>query len=186
MENKKSHPTYESQIFLGTVVLDPALEKKRIVIDHPSLYLHFLQSVCKPGDKVAMSITNRRPKRTDSQNRYMHLYFTLIGQSSGSPMMVIKNWAKGRFLSKGITEVYGDKVRIVTETSKLNISECCEFLNRIVEDTEVPLPDPEPFNLPLTLDEYGRLKESQRKEYSKYKAKIKHDKPKINKKKSKR
>lgn len=175
MKKRQYNPTYESTTFIGTVV-EADNGKNRISIDHPLHYQHFVNHTCKRGDKVALTMTNRRPKRSLAQNRYMHLYFSLISESSGHTMMEIKNWAKGKHLSKGITEVYGSKVRIVKETSQLNMSEMCEFLNIISEDTTVPLPDPEPFNLPMTLDEYGRLKEKQRVEYSKYKPKLDYDK----------
>lgn len=175
MKKRKYNPTYESTTFIGTVV-KAENGKNRIAINHPVYYQHFVNHTCKLGDIVALIMTNRRPKRSLAQNRYMHLFFSLIAESSGHTMIEIKNWAKGKHLSKGITEVYGSKVRIVKETSKLNMSEMCEFLNIVSEDTTVPLPDPEPFNLPLTIDEYGRLKEKQRIEYSKYKPKLDYDK----------
>lgn len=185
MKKRQYNPTYESTTFMGTVVQVDVGGKKKIKMDHPMYYEHFVKNTCKVGDKVAINITNKRPRRSLAQNRYMHLYFSLIAESSGHTLLEVKNWAKGKHLSQGITELYGSKVRIVKETSKLNMSELCEFLNRVTEDTGIPLPDPAPFNLPLTLTEYGKLKALQRKEYSKYKFTI-HDEKRSTKIKKKR
>lgn len=172
MKKRQYNPTYESTTFLGTVVKSDKEGKHRIEIDHPLHYQHFVNHTCRLGDKVALTMTNRRPRRSLAQNRYMHLYFSLIAEGSGHTMMEVKNWAKGKHLCDGITELYGSKVRKVKETSKLNMSELCEFLNRIESDTGIPLPDPAPFNLPLTFDEYRKLKVLQKAEYRKYKFNI--------------
>jgi len=169
MKKRQYNPSYESHSFLGTVtkVMDEqkGILVNKIVIDHPIYYRHFVNTICKVGDKIAMTITNRRPLRSMAQNKYMHVYFSLIADSSGHTTAEVKSWAKGKYLSKGITELYGDKVRIVKDTAKLNISEMCEFLNLVETDTGIPLPDPAPFNLPLTISEYGKLVIIQRNKY---------------------
>lgn len=162
-KRKKSIPSHEKRLFAGQVQLVDG--KKRIVLNSPPLYQHFLDTYCKIGDWISMLLENKRPKRSEEQNNYMHLYFSLIALSCGHTMEEIKIWAKGKILSKGITEVFGDKVRVVKETSKLNISECCEFMNRLQDLTNIPLPDPTPFNIGITLDEAGHLKEIQKQKY---------------------
>lgn len=145
--------------------------KKVVQWNSSKLYQYFLQEKCRLGDDISAQFTNKRPKRSVNQNNYLHLYLSLIKESCGQPMNALKAWVKGRFLSQGISEVFGDKVRIVKSTSELSISEFAELLNRIEEVTEIPLPDPEPFNLPMTLDEYGKLKYEQKQTYRKMVAK---------------
>lgn len=171
MTKKKTFPTYETKVFECTIVVDPATGKKRISIDHERFYLHEL-SKFKLGEKVLMKITNKKRKRSMAQNSYMHLYFSLIALSSGHTAKEIKSWAKGKFLSKGITEVFGDKVRKVDETSELTIGEMMEFVDRVEAHTGIPAPDPEPFNLGITNAEYRELKAKQAEKYSKMEAKL--------------
>lgn len=133
---------------------------------------HFLKTECKIGDDITMELTAKRPKRTDAQNNYYHLYLSLIALSSGHTIKQLKTWVKGKFLTEGITEVFGDKVRIVESSSDLNIGEFLELLERIEQVTTIPLPVTDPFTKPLTHNEYNNLKESQKRIYSKLTAKI--------------
>lgn len=168
-KRKKSVPTYPSQTIAGKVVLESGVNQ--IQYNAPRVLRHFLNTKCKVGDDVTITITRKRATRTLQQNSYYHMYVDLISLSSGHSNEEIHAWAKGKILSKGITEVFGDKVRIVESTTALGISEFCEFVNRLEELTGVPLPDPEPFNLPLTWDEHKKLKLEQRKKYQKVKPK---------------
>jgi len=88
-------------------------------------------------------------------------------------MKELKAWVKGKFLSEGITEVYGDKVRVVKSTADLNISEFMELLERIEEETKIPLPKTDPFNKVLTPAEYDTLKANQKKVYERLTANLK-------------
>ncbi|KKN06978.1 hypothetical protein LCGC14_1071680 [marine sediment metagenome] len=165
----KSIPTHKSVILAGKFIKkDDQIMKQYNSI---SLLRHFYQMHCKAGDYFTETLTNKKPKRSEQQNNYYYLYLSLIGTSSGHSIEELAIWAKGKFLSKGITEVFGDKTRIVESSADLNRDEFTEFLNRIEESTGIPLPDPKPFNLGLTLDEYGKLKKDQVKKYKKMKAK---------------
>src|SRR3990167_11224364 len=122
----KTIPKYETKAWTAHVVEeekrhpitnDPIITRS-LVPDHPNYVQHELKHF-HVGDKVLVKCTNKKQKRTDAQNRFMHLYFTLIASSSGHTANQIKIWAKGQHLSQGITEVFGHKVRDVKETSKL-------------------------------------------------------------------
>lgn len=168
-KRKKSVPSHP-HIDLGGRVTERDGER-HVALNAPKYLQHFLKEYAKVGDIVSIKITAKRPTRTLSQNSFMHVYFNLIALSSGHTMMQIKSWAKGMFLTKGITEVFGHKTRDVKDTHNLNIGECVEFMNRIEDKTGIPIPDPEPFGLGLTLDEYGHLKEIQTAKYKKMKPK---------------
>lgn len=169
MKTKKTLPSYTSQNFLGKIVQIEVEGKptKKIEIKAKDLYQHFLNTTCKVGDEITLYITSKRPKRSLMQNNYLFLYLSLISLSSGHTVKQLEAWAVGKFLTKGITEVFGDKVRVTDKHRELNISEFCEFLARIEEDTEIPLPDTEPFLVPLSYEEYQALKDEQKAVYSK-------------------
>lgn len=164
-EKAKSVPTYESQHFSGLVVKDPDTQKNRIRINDERGYTHFLNSKCKAGDVVSVFYTNKKPKRTELQNRYFHEYLSLISLSSGNTVEALKIWIKGEFLSKGITEVFGRKVRIVRSTTELNISEMNELIERIEETTGIPAPPTDLFKAPHTHEEHEKLKVEQKTFY---------------------
>lgn len=169
-KKKKSLPTYKSQQFAGRVVEFEG--KKKVTFNASALYQHFLNTNCKVGDEVSLYITSKRPKRSASQNNYYWLYLSLVAVSCGHTINELHVWAKGRFLSKGITEVYGDKVRIVNSSTVLTIGEFCEYLCRIEEVTKIPCPDTGPFLIGLTHKEFQELKDSQKQAYLKMKAKL--------------
>lgn len=160
----KNNPTYQSQIFSGTIIEKDGVRSFKMNAD--KLYRHFLLTICKVGDEVTMYMTNKRPKRSRSQNNYYWLYLSLIALSNGHTTKELNAWVKGRFLSQGITEIYGDKVRIVKSTKELKVGEFLELLKRIEDVTEVPLPDTTPFALPLSPKEYKELAATERETYS--------------------
>jgi len=170
MKTNKYNPSYTSQVFLGKVGLDGVT--KKVALNAPKLYQHFLNEQTKVGDEVAMYITSKRPKRSLLQNNYYALYLSLISTASGYTPKELRAWAKGKFLSRGIKEIYGEKTRIVDSSADLRIGEFCEFLCQIEEATEIPCPKTDPFLKALTQEEFNDLKESQKQAYSKMKAKI--------------
>jgi hypothetical protein len=174
MEKKKYYPAHHKINLTGKVVMKDG--KLATMLTSQPLYQHFLNTYCKVGDDISNELTNKRPKRSDAQNNFFHVYLDLISLSSGHTMNELKAWVREKILGKGITEVFGDKVRVVGSSADLNCSEFCEMMNRIQEKTEIPIPNPEPFNLAITFDEYGRLKKIQKEEYEVMENKIKKKK----------
>lgn len=170
MKKKKVYPTNKSVHLLGKVVTNEG--KPKVKLNGPQYLDHFLKMHTKIGDDVLMVVTAKRPKRSASQNNFFFVYLDLISLSCGHSVEDIHRWVNGYILGQGITEVFGQKVRMVGSTSGLNISEFCEMMNRIFEETEIPIPDPGPFNLPLTYDEFGKLRLDQREVYRKMKNRL--------------
>lgn len=170
MHKKKTHPSHKSIDLAGKFELKDGLLKP--VLNSSALLNHFMREYCKPGDDFSMKITCKRPRRSVCQNSFLHLYLSLIALSSGHSLEELKAWVKETILAKGIREVMGTSVRIVKSTTDLNISEFAEMMEKIQEKTNIPIPDPGPFNLPLNLDEYGHLKEKQKEKYQAMKATI--------------
>ena len=165
--------SYQSQQFQGVVVINPETKLRAVKLNAQPLYQHFLNETCKIGDIVTLNLTDKRPKRSALQNNYFFLYLSLISLSSGHSIKELECWVKGKFLSKGITEVFGEKTRIVKSHRELNISEFMELLEQIEEATGIPLPDTTPFLKPLTHEEYAKLKDKQRVIYERLVVKIK-------------
>lgn len=170
MKKKKSYPTNKNVHLLGKVVkVDDELKTK---LNSPQYLQHFLKMHTHEGDDILLVVTAKRPKRTDRQRNFMFVYLDLISLSCGHTVEELRQWATRTILSTGIVEVFGTKVRMATSESDLNISEFTEFINRIFDETEIPIPDPAPFNLPMTYDEYGKLRLEQRESYAKMKNRL--------------
>lgn len=166
---KKSIPSHKSESFLVRIIKEG--DQPRLIVQADKYMRHWLKTNAKPGDEGSMKIELKRPKRSALQNAFYWVYLDLVSVSSGHTTDELHNWAKGKFLTKGITEVFGDKVRKVGSTTDLNRSEFVEYLARIEEATGVPVPDPEPFSIGLTWDEYKQMKQAQRSNYQKIKSK---------------
>lgn len=164
----KSIPTYESQHFSGVVTVDPETKKNRVRINDQRGYAHFLNQKCKAGDEISVYYTNKKPKRTELQHRYYFQYLSLIGLSCGHTADELNIWVKGKFLSKGITEVFGMKVRRVKSATELNISEFCELIERIESETGIPAPATDLFKKPHSHEEHRKLKEDQKSLYESF------------------
>ncbi len=165
---KKSTPSFKSETFLVTIIKEG--EQPRLIVKADKYMRFWLKNNAKPGDEGSMRIELRRPKRTALQNAFYWVYLDLIAISSGHTTDELHLWAKGAFLTTGITEVFGHKVRKVKSTTDLNRSEFVEYMSQIEEATGVPIPDPEPF-LGLTWDEYREKKQVQRQKYKNIKSK---------------
>lgn len=171
MSKRKTYPSHKQIPLLGKVVKNGE-EQLKLKLNAPQLLDHFLRMHTKEGDIISLIVTAKRPKRSQAQNNFFFVYLDLISLSCGHTVPELHKWVKQEILGAGITEVFGEQVRMVGETSDLNISEFCEMMNRIHEATDIPLPDPAPFLLPMTLDEYGELKINQSIQYSQMKNRL--------------
>ena len=112
----------------------------------PFWYQHELRKY-QVGDKVTCYYTNEKPKRTEQQNRYYWLYLNLISTETGNDIDDLHTLFKGMFLSKGVVEVLGHKVRQAKSTTELNVSQFTEYIQRIEELTGVLAPPTEDYVL---------------------------------------
>lgn len=170
MSTKQYRPSYKSTEMLGKCVMED--EKKKFKIDHPELLSQFLNLHSRVGDTISIKFTSKRPKRSVLQNNYYWLYLDLISGSSGHTAEELHGWAKGKFLTTGISEVFGEKTRKVDSTTSLTIGEFCEYIMRIEKETNIPSPETEPFLKALSHSEYDKLKAEQKVAYDKMKSKI--------------
>ena len=115
--SKKSTPTHETRSFEAEVILDDKNKKRLRILNQK--YFDYEVKHFPIGQRVQIKVTSKKPLRSAQQNNFYHLYLSLISLSSGHSVGDLKEWVKMRFLSKGISEIFGDKIRKVNSTAKL-------------------------------------------------------------------
>jgi hypothetical protein len=130
--------SYTTRSFVGVI---REVNGKRIWEPlHPLWYQTELRKF-KPGEKVSCVYTSKKPKRTESQNRYYWgVYLPLIAEETGNEIEDLHNLFKGKFLNRGIVEVLGSKVRRILSTTDLTTSQFIEYIMKIEEFTGVLAP----------------------------------------------
>lgn len=98
------------------------------------------------GKKVWIELSTKEPTRSAKQNALLWLYYEVIADETGHSKDDIHTWAKGKFLSQGITEVFGSKVRKTKSTTGLSKNDFSEYLLNIEAECGVPIPDVRLFN----------------------------------------
>lgn len=126
--------------------------KNRLKILAPTWYRHQL-SKFKIGEKVSIYISSIRPKRTLQQNRYYWgIYLPLIAQETGeNDIERLHTYFKGKFLTKEIIEVFGEKVRMVKSTTELSKNDFSDYIQKIEEQTGILAPPTANWGLELQL-----------------------------------
>lgn len=103
----------------------------------------------KDGEQVSLVLSNRRPKRSEQQNRYYWgVYLPRIARETGEKDLDrLHELFKGKFLTEGVVEVLGEKVRLKRSTTRLSVSEFCQFIIDIETLTGVEAPPTESYGL---------------------------------------
>lgn len=99
----------------------------------------------KVGDKVSLYISSRRPKRSEAQNRYYWgAYLPLIANETGErDLDRLHKLFSGKFLTTGIVEVLGEKVRMTKSTTSLSKNDFSEYIMAIEAETGIQSPPTE-------------------------------------------
>lgn len=146
--------TTRTEQFAGEIVREKLTPNNRLKIESSRFYQHQLNKM-KPGEKVSIYISNKKPKRTEQQNRYYWgVYLPLVSQETGeADLDRLHNFFKGKFLTTGIHEVLGEKVRMTKSTAQLSVGEFNEYIVNIAALTNVEPPPTENYALaPLKKD----------------------------------
>lgn len=121
---------------------------KKLLVRSQRWYHNQLQKF-KDGEQVTLVVHNRRPKRSEAQNRYLWgVFYPLIAEETGEQDLErLHELFKSKFLAKGIVEVLGEKVRLKKSSTELSVSEFCEFIIAIQGHTGVVAPPTENYGL---------------------------------------
>lgn len=144
---KDSMSITRSQPFAAHIVNKDG-EKARLVVDSKAWFQHQLNKF-KDGESVTLEIHNRRAKRTEAQNRYIWgVFYPLIAKETGEQNLDrLHELFKGMFLSEGVVDVLGKKVRMKKSTTELGVGEFCEFVMAIEAETGIEAPPTENWEL---------------------------------------
>lgn len=121
---------------------------KGLAIKSPKFYQHQLNKF-RSGEEVTLEIHSERPKRTEAQNRYYWgVYLPLVSEETGeADIDRLHELFKGKFLTQGIVDVLGEKVRLKKSTTDLGVGEFCDYIMNIQNMTGVEAPPTESFGL---------------------------------------
>lgn len=114
---------------------------KRLVVKSPRWYHHQLGKF-KDGENVTLVVHNRKPKRSDQQNKYYWgIYLPKVAEETGeADLDRLHELFKGKFLTEGVFEVLGEKVRMKKSTTQLSKAEFSQYIIDIETLTHVEAP----------------------------------------------
>lgn len=134
-ETVHSHKSYQ---FGATIeVVDG---KKRLKIEAEP-YFRTCISKFNEGEKLSLTVTSHKGKRTTQQNRYYWAYLGMIHEETGNEIEDLHELFKGKFLDRGIVEVFGEKVRRKKSTTDLSINDFSDYIRKIELFTGILCPD---------------------------------------------
>lgn len=110
---------------------------------HQSLFRQRLEQL--EGKEFSLHIDEKKPKRSEQQNRYYHLYLNMIADETGYTHGELHSLMKGKFLTREIKEVMGQKVRITKSTTELSKSDFAEYILEIQNFTGILPPNTDAF-----------------------------------------
>ncbi len=145
---KDSISITRTQPFAARIGVDDNGVTKRLVLESKVWYQHQLNKF-RVGERVTLEIHNRKAKRTEAQNRYLWgVFYPLIAKETGeNDIDALHELFKGKFLTEGIVEVLGEKVRKKKSTTELGVGEFCEFVMNIESLTGIEAPPTESYGL---------------------------------------
>ncbi len=131
-----------------SATIEKTIGKNTLKIKSPKWYEYQL-SKFKNGEPVTLVIHNRKTKRTEQQNRYYWgVYLPLIAKERHEPNLDrLHELFKGLFLTQGVVEVLGKKVRMKKSTTDLGVGEFCQYIMDIHHETEIEPPPAENWGL---------------------------------------
>ena len=147
MKSENSDTITRTESFAGTIQRGP--DGNHIIVLKSKRYYANQMNKMKVGIEVTMEVHTRKPKRTEQQNRYYWgAYLPLIASETGEHNLDrLHELFKGKFLTIGIYEVLGSKVRITKSTTELGIAEFSNYITDIEVDTGVKPPPTENYGL---------------------------------------
>lgn len=100
------------------------------------------------GEKVSLYISNRKPKRTEAQNRYYFgVYLPLVAKETGEHnLRKLHAYFKDQFLGIDV-QVLGKTIRFQKSSTELSKNDFSEFIMNIEADSGVQAPPVENYGL---------------------------------------
>lgn len=148
MAKRDADSITRSQPFTAKVVKSKIDNSASLVMGSKRWFQHNLNKF-RDGEIVTLEIHSRKPKRTAQQNRYYWgVYLPIIAKETGeNDLDALHELFKGKFLSEGIIEVLGEKVRKKKSTTDLGVGEFCQYILDIEALTGIEAPPTENWEL---------------------------------------
>lgn len=126
--------------FRGEVVEEGG--RKRLKVTTETLYQRIIESF-KEKTKLVLTVEEEKNKRSITQNAYYWVYLGVISNETGDDPNSLHEYFKRALLPPKFIQVRGKEIKIPSSTGDLNKIEFGEYLDRIVAETNVALPDRE-------------------------------------------
>jgi len=123
--------------FYGKIIKD------KLELENKSILERLVKIIGKNSEKpvkVEMTIKEYRGARTNKQNSFYWLYLDVIEKETGQFSEELHEYFKRKFLAPRELEMFNDKIKIPSSTTKLNKIEFSKYLNKIELLTGVPIP----------------------------------------------
>lgn len=100
------------------------------------------------GEKVSLYVSNRKPKRSEAQNRYYFgVYLPLVAKETGEHnLRKLHAYFKDQFLGIDV-QVLGKTIRFQKSSTELSKNDFSEFIMNIEADSGVQAPPVENYGL---------------------------------------
>ena len=121
-------PTFSADILEG-----------KLVINSRGTFDRYLRNM--GNTHAIVTIEKDTKNRTKSQNRLYWMYLTLISASTGHEPEELHMYFKRKFLPVVEMDIMGERIKKVISTRELDIFDFKEYLDKIEQKTEVPIPD---------------------------------------------
>lgn len=146
-EKKKAIEVTYTQSF-AAIIVRPKGQNSELHVKSQRWYQYQLNKF-RNGENVTLAVHNQKPKRTEQQNRYYWgVYLPLIAEETGEKDLDrLHELFKGKFLTMGVVEVLGEKVRMKKSTTELGVGEFCQYIMDIEALTHIEAPPTENWDL---------------------------------------
>lgn len=129
----KIKPTYSGTVLEG-----------QLTLDHKTSFKRYLRSL---GDvPVLVTVEKVSKKRSNAQNALYWMYLTIIASDTGEEPEDLHLLFKRKFLPVEEIAVMNNTLKRIKSTTKLDKLEFTEYLAKIEQMTEIPIPDTVAFN----------------------------------------
>lgn len=144
--SKVSEKVTRTENFAGTIVDSPI--GKKLIVKSKEWYKHQINKF-RVGENVTLVVHSERPKRSEQQNKfYWGVYLPKVAEETGEKDLDrLHELFKGKFLTEGVVEVLGEKVRMKKSTTELSKSEFTEYIMAIENHTNVKAPPTENWDI---------------------------------------
>lgn len=135
--------TTTSQPFVATIMEKDG--KRKLKLNSPDYFQGVLETL-PIGKPLTFWFDLKLPVRSIQQNRFYFLYLGIIANDIGNDVADLHSLFKGKFLSDGIVEVLGEKVRRIKSTTKLSKNDFTEYLMDIENLVGIKIPSTADYN----------------------------------------